>query len=92
MKKGPVVWPSSEQRTDAETSGRKEKRVINFKATRTASVTQPSTGDGVPTKQSVWRNHLPPYLDAIESVLKAETASLTSEKRLAEQRTTHSHA
>jgi hypothetical protein len=42
--------------------------------------------DGVPTKQSGWCNHLRPDLDAIEHVLKAETASLTSEKRLAEQR------
>ena len=44
-------------------------------------------GDGVPTKQSGWRNLLPD-LDAVERALKAETASLTSEKRLAKQRTT----
>jgi hypothetical protein len=46
-----------------------------------------SAGDSVPTKQSGWRNHLRPDLDTIERVLKAETASLTSKKRLAEQRT-----
>jgi hypothetical protein len=30
-----------------------------------------SAGDSVPTKQSGWRNHLRPDLDAIERVLKA---------------------